>query len=115
MTLAAAAKPIVQQRTNGVEAHHPPLGIIFTRTTKGSVQTYSVVNIPAGTRLESRSDFKRLLVRSGTPDRFNYYPVHLLYLSDEERLADAKERGKTVPKKRWIAEQRERINALLAV
>lgn len=115
MDLASVAKPIVQKCENGVEIHHPPIGTLFILAERtDTLRSYRAVTLKPGQKLTARSDYKRLLIRSGRPGQFNYYPVPMLYMTQEERRESASKRGRTNPSPRWIKQQQDRITSLLA-
>lgn len=115
MDLGSVAKPLVQKCENGVVIHHPPIGTLFVLAKRtDDLRVYQAVTLKAGEDIKKRTDFKRLLIRSGKPGLFNYYPVPLLYLTQEERRENASKRKRTNPSPRWIKQQLDRINSLLA-
>ena len=115
MDLASVAKPIVQKCENGVEIHHPPIGTLFVLAKRDeNKRVYRAVTLQKGETVKDHRDFKRLLIRSGRPGQFNYYPVPMLYMTQDERRESAAKRGRTNPSPRWIKQQLDRINSLQA-
>lgn len=125
-------KDVKVYQSNGLIAYHDARGGVFllTHTAVGeenAIQEYT--NVFAYQDKQAELDREQLracvatgtfvgssfymLVRSGIPGHWNYYPIPLLFGTDEERQISSTLHRKPVPKDNWLKAKRNLVRKLV--
>lgn len=69
--------------------------------------------ISRGIKGEDVSEFHYALVRRNTPAGWRYYPLPLIYASEDERVLAAAQMGNKAPPERWVKRRQQAVELLL--
>jgi len=103
--------------SDSVNYYHESEGVVFLRTTSANAVHYhdaqqdafSAECIMTGLEGDESPAFYNALVRRGKPGMFHYYPLPLIFASEEERRIAADVLHKRPPPERWARRRRESV------